>query len=69
MKITNNNTQVIDLEKQQLLISERTNQIVLTTGKHEFGLFHGTEIGGEKEFHVDWVKELFTIFHGTISND
>jgi hypothetical protein len=69
MKIDFEQKEKIDWDKQQLLICERTNQIVLTTGKHECGLFHGTEIGGKKEFHDDWIKELFIIFKGKISND
>ena len=59
----------IDWDKQQLLICERTNQIVLTTGNHDDELFCGIEIGGDEQFHEDWVKHVFRVFYGTISND
>lgn len=59
----------IDFNIQQLLICDKTNIIVLTTGNHKHDSFCGVEIGGTEEYHEDWSKQVFTVFTGTISND
>lgn len=61
--------EIIDFDIQQLLICDKTNTIVLTTGNHKNDSFFGIEIGGTEEYHEDWTKDVFTIFKGTISND
>jgi hypothetical protein len=71
MKITDNNKQLINWDKQQLLISDIENTIVLTTTEHDDYYFRGVsiQIVREEVEITSWKKSAFKIFHGTISND
>jgi hypothetical protein len=71
MKITDNNKQLINWDKQQLLISDTNGTIVLSTTEHDDVYFRGVsiQIVQEKVEITSWKKSLFKVFNGTISND
>ena len=68
MKITDNSKQLIDWDKQQLVISNLTNTIVLTTTENDELYFRGVSIEKNPET-TSWLKSEFKVFNGSISND
>lgn len=70
MKITiEQQKQLIDFDKQQLLISKDSSVIVLTNGEHKSLDFEGISICDTPEFSQSWSKSFFIFFTGSISND
>ncbi len=74
MKITETKRQLINWDKQQLLISETGKTIVLTNGLHKKETFSGLCLDygaykGKPHYSDEWVKSNFIIYDGDISND
>lgn len=74
MKIAEQKTQLIDWDKQQLLITQNRDAIVLTDGLHNGEYFSALSLDfgcykDKPHYYDKWVKSKFIIYEGVISND